>query len=208
MRTSKFISTISYNTHDFLTQILNELIDDKRIYFWAFIKHLPEADETKEHKHVLIMPNGRIDTDTIKDKFDEIIIGEEKPRKIMPFRTSKFDDAYMYMIHDKKYLQSKGQKKRFYYDKSDIYTSDKDYLTELVHMIDMSKYVKIDKIAEAVKHGITFGQMVAHGEVPIQQINQYERCYQLIGIYEEIEAKKAYESIEYINGEQIKFKGI
>ena len=38
------ISTISYNTEQFLIKELNKMIDERIIDFYAFICHLPEDD--------------------------------------------------------------------------------------------------------------------------------------------------------------------
>ena len=39
MRTSKPFSTISYNTEDYLTAKLDELVTTRKIEFYAFIEH-------------------------------------------------------------------------------------------------------------------------------------------------------------------------
>ena len=47
MKTKREISTISYNTVDFLVMTLNQLIKDHVISYWMFISHLPDEDEKK-----------------------------------------------------------------------------------------------------------------------------------------------------------------
>ena len=54
MKTTKPISTISYNTPEFLENKLNELLANGLISFFAYILHEPEEDETKRH---LVYPN-------------------------------------------------------------------------------------------------------------------------------------------------------
>ena len=44
MKTSKPFSTISYNTADFLSVKLNDLVNRRKIAFWAYVEHLPEED--------------------------------------------------------------------------------------------------------------------------------------------------------------------
>ena len=65
MKTSKPFSTISYNSADFLTVKLNDLVNRRKLAFWAYVEHLPEEDEKKAHKHLYIVPNGQINTDEV-----------------------------------------------------------------------------------------------------------------------------------------------
>ena len=57
MRTSKTISTISYNTKDFLEFKLMELMDSGDISDWFFIQHFAEEDEKKDHIHLWVKSN-------------------------------------------------------------------------------------------------------------------------------------------------------
>ena len=206
MKTSKWISTISYNTDKYLAYICNKLIDERYIYFWCYIEHYPEADERKKHKHLLMFPNGRIDTDSIAARFDEYVDGEEAPRRVMPFRTSKFDDAYLYMIHEKRYLLSKGLTKKYYYDRENIVCSEVDYLIEMIHSIDMSRYKRLDFLIEAVDHDISFSHLLASGRIPIPQIRAYKDAYETLYSNAKFKAEREYFSkIEVIDGKQISF---
>ena len=73
MITRSNISTISYNTDDFLIFKLNDMIKNHCIEFWAFINHIPEEDERKAHKHLFIIPSGTVDTFALSDILEEII---------------------------------------------------------------------------------------------------------------------------------------
>lgn len=183
MRTSKFLSTISYNSDDFLQNVLNSLINGKIVVFWAYIEHFPERGELKKHKHLLIQPNGLINTDTIFDLFDEPIPGNEKPLSVMPFRVSKVEDCLLYFLHDSKYLDKKMLKKKYHYELDDFKTSNDDYLRELYYTLDLSKYGGFDRLLENAKNGIPFSTLVNSGIVPIQQIRNYEHFYNLL-LYE------------------------
>lgn len=206
MKTSKFISTISYNSDTFLVNTLNSLLSENRIAFWLFIEHLPESGERKKHKHVLILPNGICDTDRIRNEFAEIVPENDIPLSVMPFRTSKFVDAYLYFLHDKNYLYSKGLEKKYHYDSDNIVTSDSDFLSDLIGSSDFSKYNKISVLIDAVEHNISFELLVASGRVPITQIHNYERAYQLLTINSRLDSIRAYSSKEIINGEQVTFR--
>lgn len=104
MNTCKPISTISFNSENFLHQKLNELVDNKIITFYTYIKHYGEPNENrdtlKDHFHIYVEPNKRIDTMQLGEKFNEVDINHVKPLGVLPFQFSKFDDWYLYGLHD------------------------------------------------------------------------------------------------------------
>lgn len=125
MRTSKPFSTISYNTADFLNLRLGELVQRRQIDFFAWVHHYAEEDETKEHKHLYIVPNGRVDTDQILDfLLEHDPKHPDKPFNCIRPHSSKFADWYLYALHDATYLASKGQARKFHYVMDDVQTSD------------------------------------------------------------------------------------
>lgn len=126
MRTSKTISTISYNTKEFLKEKLNELIDNRVISNWFFIEHEPEEDERKKHIHLWVKPNKLLDTVDFQKFFLQLVPGEEKPRKCIDFVTSKADDAILYFLHDAKYLAMKGESRKYHYLRKDMVVYDDD----------------------------------------------------------------------------------
>lgn len=72
MQTSKPISTISYNTEDFLVNVLEDLLRTHIIDFYMYIQHIGEIDlfgeQEKDHIHLFVIPNKRINTADL-DKF-------------------------------------------------------------------------------------------------------------------------------------------
>ena len=180
MRTSKFISTISYNSEDFLQNVLNSLISDKKVVFWAYIVHFPEVGERKKHVHLILQPNGVLNTDILSDLFVEPVADCEIPLNVMPWRTSNFLDFILYGIHDSNYLAKKLLKKKFHYSISDFQTSDFDYLNEMFYSSDMSKYSRLDFLKTALEAGLTFSQCVARGLIPLSQARQYQFVYQCL----------------------------
>ena len=180
MRTSKFISTISYNTESFLQNVLNNLILDKKIVFWAYIIHFPEIGERKKHIHLILQPNGILDTDIFSDLFAEPVYDSEIPLNVMPWRTSNFLDFVLYGIHDVNYLAKKLLKKKFHYSIADFKTSDIDYLNEMFYSSDMSKFSRLDFLKMALDDGLTFSQCVARGLIPLSQAKQYQFVYQCL----------------------------
>ena len=182
MRTTKPFSTISYNTDLFLVEKLNELIKKRVLKFWAYIEHLPEEDEKKKHKHLFMFPNGQIDTDQLDCFFRELDIEDitKPPLGIKMIKSSKWDDWYLYAIHDSAYLATKGQSRKHYYTNDDVVVSDDDDFAELVHTIDRSKYAKTLDFVEKVKSGTNFYDMVQSGQIPVPMFNQFLSMYTLI----------------------------
>lgn len=181
MRTSKPFSTISYNTEDFLNLRLSDLIQRRQIDFFAWVQHYPEEDETKEHKHFYIVPNGRVDTDQILDfLLEHDPKHPDKPFKCIRPHSSKFADWYLYALHDVTYLASKGQARKYHYVIDDVHTSDSDYLLEEVHTIDFAKLNRFAALRDAALQGVPFEELLIGGSIPIQQTYAYKQAYDLM----------------------------
>lgn len=183
MKTSKPFSTISYNTIPFLTARLDILLQAGVIEFYAFIKHHPEEDETKEHIHLYVEPSGLIDTQ--KGFIDKILEPDpndplQKPLCCIRCRPSKFADWYMYALHDIDYLATKLETRKYHYRDADFITSSNDVMLELVHESDLSKYKSFKKFRDSVQSGVSFKELFENGFIPVQQINQYEKAYYLM----------------------------
>lgn len=180
MRTTKPISTISFNTPEYLALKLDELQTANRISFWAFILHQPEDDEAgkKEHCHVYIEPSKMLQTDDIKAElleFDPQCPG--RPRGCLPFKSSRFDPWYLYALHDKRYLASKGQSRRYHYEHDEIVTSDPDNLLFLARSIDMLSLSPYADMQEAQAKGVTWEEYFSRGTIPLPQIVLFERAW-------------------------------
>lgn len=182
MRTSRPFATISYNTENFLNQKLGELEKRRAISFWCWIEHYPEDDELKRHKHVYIIPNGQIDTDMVRKELEEIDLTNPlgKPLGCMLMRPSKFDDWYLYGIHDTAYLATKAQARKHHYQESDMHSSCQDSLHELVCTIDFSKFRKTQDFVDNIMRGVPFYDMVRQGQVPAPQFIQWKQLYDFI----------------------------
>lgn len=183
MRTTKAISTISFNTPSFLELKLEELTKAKKISFWAYILHQPEDDEggRKEHMHVFVVPSKMIQTDDLKEEFKEFDPSHpDKPRGCISWNSSKFDPWYMYILHDKRYLASKGQSRKYQYYSDEVITSDVDELTARVRSIDMLSLSPYMEMENAINDGLSFDQFFARGLIPITLVNQYEKAWRLL----------------------------
>lgn len=187
MRTRKPISTISYNSPEFLIMKLEELRRCKIISVWFFISHKPEEDETKEHIHLYIEPSKQILTDDLVSELCELDVNNpNKPKKCLSFRSSSFADWYLYAIHDKDYLLRKGQKRKYHYLQEEIVASDTDELDYLVRQIDMTDYSAYGRLINAFEQGLTFSEFFRRGCIPIQQIRQYQLAWELLASQNEV----------------------
>ena len=182
MRTSKPFSTISYNTVEFLTVKMNELVERRVISFFAFIRHYKEEDERKDHIHLIIFPNGLYQTDALQDYLLEPDLSDltKKPLGIMVCQNSKFADWYLYVSHDAAYLASKGQTRKYHYLEEDFISSNSDYLHELIRTIDRTKYAKTQEFVNQVKNGVSLVEMITKGQIPAPQFNQWRAMYEYL----------------------------
>lgn len=106
MATSKPISTISYNSEEFLKNKLDEWFDCHLIQAYQYIKHKGEGGD-KDHIHLRIEPNKRIDPMDLQKELREYVENNNKPLGCRPFRPSKEEDWFLYAIHDPDYLKLK-----------------------------------------------------------------------------------------------------
>lgn len=183
MRTTKPISTISFNTPDFLELKLNELLKAGRISFWAFVPHKAEDDEAgkKPHCHVYIEPSKMLQTDDLKSEFKEFDPSNpSKPLSCITFKSSKFDPWYLYGLHDKRYLASKNQARKFHYSHDDFCTSDDDDLLFKARSIDLISLSPYADMEDAQRQGITWSEYFSRGTVPLPQIALFERAWNLL----------------------------
>lgn len=183
MRTTKPISTISFNTEAYLVGKLNELVKSKHITLWHFIKHLPEDDEggNKEHFHVYIEPSKLVQTDDIREQLKEFDpLNPNKPKGCLPFRNSKFDSWYMYSLHDVGYLATKNEERKYHYRHEDFQTSDSDMLLFQVKQIDLTAMSPYQAIIEAQDMGITWDEYLSRGSIPLPQIQLWHYAWQAI----------------------------
>ena len=207
MTTNKPFSTISYNTVSFLTHKLDSFVEDGYITFYAMYPHKGEGDEggKKDHIHLYIEPNKKVDTQALFteleeidipfNEFSELPLAEQKIHilKCMPARTSsgKFDHWYMYSQHNPQYLKSKNLEKKFFYKAEDCITNDEDYLNCLVQQIEPIPLTPYQAIREAITEGLAFHEFIGKGQIPITLISAYSKAWDLTlkSIYDENRAK-------------------
>lgn len=106
MATQKPISTISYNTEAFLREKLEGWYKAHIIQAYQYIKHKGE-DGDKDHIHLRIEPNKKLDQMTLTEELREFVLGKDKPLGVRPWRPSKEEDWLLYAIHDEEYMKLK-----------------------------------------------------------------------------------------------------
>lgn len=182
MMTGKPISTISFNSQPFCLGVLHQLADIGRFSAWVAIPHKGEDDDAgkKDHIHIFAEPSKRLQTDDLKGFFAERDPLSDKPRSILPWRSSSFSDWYLYCLHDRQYLTRKGLERRYHYKDTDFLSSDPDYLRFLVRNITAQDYTIIGQMQDAQKAGLSWPQFFARGSVPVQLVKQYKMSWDLL----------------------------
>lgn len=189
MRTSKPLSTISYNSDNFLRNYLNS----SKIQFWAFIHHIGENDEagSKCHFHVYFEPSKIIDIKSWADESKELdLLHPDKPLKCMLPRISRFSDWFLYSLHDQDYLLSKLLVKRYHYKMEDFQTSDVDELRIRIRSIEVPNN-QIMRLKKALEVGMNFHQAFWAGLINPQNIRNMSDSWALLeDLYEKKKNKK------------------
>lgn len=186
MKTEKPISTISYNSVDFLEKTLNNLQIDGYISYWCYIRHNPDNDSTKFHSHVYIEPNGRICTDKLRSFFSEEV-ENNKPLGVMPFQCSEFVNWTLYGIHDIRYLAKKGLTRTFHYSFDDIRRSDNEWFKQNVASIPKEKS---EMIYDLMRDGYTPTALLRDGFIKLSDYQNARRAYDDIISEKECEFRK------------------
>lgn len=156
--TAKPISTISYNSEGFLTRLLDRMISAKIIVDYRYIRHYGENGQ-KDHWHVWLEPNKRLDTGVLMDEFKEVDPNNDKPLGCMPFRTSKSGHWLMYALHDPDYLKAHQSDNdgdgKIEYKISDIHTPYEEQLYRDYNTAMPLKQTENQQIIALVKAGMT-----------------------------------------------------
>lgn len=178
MQTTKLISTVSYNTPNFLRGKLHSLVASAVIEYAHWVVHQPEEDETKSHIHLVLKPNRRLDTSALRNEFIEKLADEEKPRGVLPFRsTSRISDWMLYSAHDVGYLLRRGETRKHSYDLPCFLSTCQDLLEEDWRDCHRSDDSKIPLLREYAKQGKTWVDILQLGFIPTNQLFQYKDVF-------------------------------
>lgn len=170
MATQKPISTISYNTEAFLKEKLDTWIKAHIIQAYQYICHKGE-DGDKDHIHLRIEPNKKLDPMDLVEALREFEQGKDKPLGVRPFRPSKEEDWFLYVVHDPTYLKLKyggGDKgEKLPYKWQDIKASEY-YDTEIAF---------IRAKAQLEHTSVNMATRMQQGENPLSLILEGENVY-------------------------------
>lgn len=189
MRTYKPISTITYNTPEFLKNALDCQVALGNISFFAFISHKGENGK-KDHTHVYVEPRGTIDTDS--EWWHNLLVEEvasliepcgsavpPPPLNCKPWVKSKFEDWYLYGLHDSSYLASKQMRREVVdYSPDCVVSSNADDLSERVDAIDMERYeTPITRMIKCAQADMNLFQAMAHLRIPYACMRTFKDMY-------------------------------
>lgn len=169
MATQKPISTISYNTEAFLKEKLETWLKAHIIQAYMYICHKGE-DGDKDHIHLRVEPNKKLDPMDLQDELKEYQIGKEKPLGCRPFRPSVEEDWILYAVHDEQYLKLKysGEKgEKLPYKWQDI-KAPEDYDVEIAFIRAKAKMEHTSQ---------NLATRLAQGENPLSLILGGENVY-------------------------------
>ena len=170
MATQKPISTISYNTETFLREKLETWLKAHIIQTYMYICHKGE-DGDKDHIHLRIEPNKKLDPMDLQEELREYQMGKEKPLGCRPFRPSKEEDWFLYVVHDADYLKLKyggGEKgEKLPYKWQDIKVPE-DYDSEIAFI---RAKAKLDHTS------VNMASRMQKGDSPLNLILEGENVY-------------------------------
>lgn len=170
MATQKPISTISYNTEPFLKEKLDSWVKAHIIQAYQYIAHKGE-DGDKDHIHLRIEPNKKLDPMDLIEQLREYQMGNDKPLGCRPFRQAKEEDWILYAVHDEQYLKLKyggGEKgEKLPYKWQDIVVSE--FYDMEIAFIRAKSYLEHTSVNMATR--------MQQGENPLNLILQGENVY-------------------------------
>lgn len=168
MKTEKPLTSISYNTPEFLKAQCDKLVKSGTIDFYAFIKHKGEADpfdgvRDKDHIHILVRPLKAVQTATFTTHFIEI----DKTDTAAPLGCVRFDKCknpgtwVLYSLHYSPYLDSIGEKKEFYnYDFHDFVTNNEQELRRYRKSVPIEYKPKLNTVMTLLNQGCSRSEIL------------------------------------------------
>lgn len=169
MATQKPISTISYNSEEFLKSKLKKWYDAHIIQAYQYIKHIGE-DGDKDHIHLRIEPNKKLDPMDLQTELREFTTDSVKPLGCRPFRPSKEEDWILYACHDETYLKikygggEKGEKIPYFWDEikvNEFYDIEIAYIRAKAYM----EHTTVN-VATKLRNGENALNLILQGENP------------------------------------------
>lgn len=193
MATQKPISTISYNSEKFLKEKLDTWVEAHIIQAYQYICHKGE-DGDKDHIHVRVEPNKKLDPMDLTEALKEYTIGNDKPLGVRPWRPSKEEDWFLYAVHDPGYLKTKysggdkGEKLPYSYQEIKVtegYDLEVAFTRAKAHQSHTSaNLITRMQSGESPKALITSGENVFTVNALMRALNQteYEKMQDLVDL--------------------------
>lgn len=171
-------STISFNTPEFLKGKLDTLVTDGKIQSYIYILHNAEEDTKKNHIHLLVVPSSTLNPVTFRKQFIEPSFNN-RDLGCLPFYKSKISDWFLYALHYPPYLTAKGLTRVYNYNIEDFVTNECPEFLEQCFSEACESLVntRIDTFLGYLSNGGTFGETLAQGLVPPNQVIFYEKLY-------------------------------
>ena len=197
MKTSRLISTISFNTLPFLEGTIQRLANSEFIEWAHWIKHKAEANDTnKDHIHLIIQPNKAIDTLQFFKEFIEPDPSNELPLKCLPpNKTKNVGDWILYGLHHIGYLSSKFETREYTYTIDDMQSTDRDLLLEQYRQALRELNPELEAVKHSFDKGLSLDDVLLAGYVNKTNLNMivayYSACHNK---KQEAEAKKREEA--------------
>jgi hypothetical protein len=200
--TSSPFGFISYNSHDFLKRVFEEFIADGEFSRCACWFHESLGNE-KNHFHCWVEPAKQLDTSKISYKFIECTEdGGQQSIAIRPKCKSKWNDAYLYGIHDSAYLEFKGLERELVNIKSDNHL----YLGDFKQDIAEAEYYRFKcclapymRVKELFEKGCSLEEVYIKLRIPFGQLNAVGSLYKDL-VRQKKQEKRAENQAKHING--------
>lgn len=209
MKTSKLISTISFNSLQFLEGTIQRLVNSELVEWAHWIKHKAEANDTKkDHIHLVIQPNKAIDTMQFLKEFIESDPNNELPLRCLPAnKTKNIGDWILYGLHHIGYLASKFETREYTYTIDDMQSTDRDLLLEQYRQALRELNPELEAVKHSFNKGLSLDDILLGGYVNKSNLNMIVAYYsamqnkekqEQLNAKEQADRKQIEESIEFV----------
>lgn len=176
------MSTISYNTNEFLEARLQGMLDAGKLDDYRFIRHYGE-DGDKDHFHVLVYPAKRLDFTAVSKDLREVdITCTDKPLGVMPWRKSSPDHWLMYALHDEQYLANHSNedeaKSKIRYRLDEVSTPYPQQLERDYRRALALRDTDSQRVINALKSGMAAVDIMYSYDIAPQKVLAISRAYQ------------------------------
>lgn len=147
--------------------------------------HLADCDDKKDHRHILVIPNGTIDWSDFRKRMQEFDPSNPlKPLGCATFQIcNSIDDWVLYVLHDEAYLEWKDSPRNIVnYPKELMVCSDEDtFENYYYHAYNESEFAHHNTKLQLLQDpNVRLTSLVSGGYYPINQIRNldfYRKLY-------------------------------